>query len=170
MCKWQRFGVCPSIDSWQSLMTLINNLSRVDEGASFDGEANMVGTTARLTTLLRKYKLPATLEIIRPGFGMTELCAGSIYNKTCPSYDVQHNLGRYATATEPGNLESSGESLFREYYDDPEATSEASTEGFWTVTGDRATIDEHGYLHLTGRAAASMVSSLTRTRSRGLAG
>ncbi|KAI4170001.1 MAG: hypothetical protein LQ346_008908 [Caloplaca aetnensis] len=141
------------------------------------GEANVVETSERLTTLLRKYKLPATLEVIRPGFGMTETCAGSIYNKACPSYDVQHNLefnslgtcipglamrvrtdeGRPAAAHELGSLELSGEVLFREYYNNPEATAEAFTEDGWFITGDRAIMDENGYLHLTGRSKESII-------------
>lgn len=141
------------------------------------GEANVVETSEKLTALLRKYKLPADLEVIRPGFGMTETCAGSIYNKTCPSYDIEHKLefnslgtcipgltmrvtndeGRAAAANEPGSLELSGEILFREYFNNPEATAEAFTEDGWFITGDRAMIDENGYLHLTGRSKESII-------------
>ncbi|KAL8923090.1 MAG: hypothetical protein Q9208_004774 [Pyrenodesmia sp. 3 TL-2023] len=141
------------------------------------GEANVVDTSEKLTALLRKYKLPADLEVIRPGFGMTETCAGSIYNKTCPSYDSEHKLefnslgncipglkmrvtndeGRAAAANEPGSLELSGEILFREYFNNPRATAEAFTRDGWFITGDRAVIDENGYLHLTGRSKESII-------------
>ncbi|KAI4191316.1 MAG: hypothetical protein LQ348_003537 [Seirophora lacunosa] len=141
------------------------------------GEANVVETSEKLTALLRRYKLPADVEVIRPGFGMTETCAGSIYSKKCPSYDIEHRLefnslgtcipgltmritnddGRPAATNEPGSLELSGEILFREYFNNPKATVEAFTQDGWFITGDRAIIDKNGYLHLTGRSKESII-------------
>ena len=51
-------------------------------------------TAAALTKTLRDHNLKG--EVIIPGFGMTETCAGCIYGKTCPSYDVEKG---YATAS-----------------------------------------------------------------------
>ena len=50
------------------------------------GEANVVETCAALTKYL--YQFHVARDVIRPGFGMTETCAGSIYGLDCPSYDV----------------------------------------------------------------------------------
>ena len=50
------------------------------------GESNTIDTVVALTRVLQGYNLQS--EVIRPGFGMTETCAGSIYSKACPSYDV----------------------------------------------------------------------------------
>ncbi|KAL8869901.1 MAG: hypothetical protein Q9174_003924, partial [Haloplaca sp. 1 TL-2023] len=141
------------------------------------GEANVVDTSRKMTVLLQRYKVPADIEIIRPGFGMTETCAGSIYNRKCPSYDVQHDLefnslgtcipgltmritddeGRPAAVDEPGSLELSGEVVFTEYFNNSEATAQAFTSDGWFITGDRALIDENGYLHLTGRLKESII-------------
>ncbi|KAL8829806.1 MAG: hypothetical protein Q9191_001809 [Dirinaria sp. TL-2023a] len=141
------------------------------------GEANVVETASALTNLLRKYNLPTDTEVVRPGFGMTETCAGSIYSKKCPSYDVAHNLefnslgtcipglnmrittedGVAAGPNEVGGLELSGEVLFREYYNNPKATEEAFTSDGWFITGDRALVDTNGYLCLTGRAKESII-------------
>ena len=141
------------------------------------GEANVVETASALTLLLRNYNLPADTEVIRPGFGMTETCAGSIYSKKCPSYDVAQNLefnslgtcipglimritteeGAAAGPNEAGSLELFGEILFRGYYNNPKATKEAFTSDGWFITGDRALIDENGYLSLTGRAKESII-------------
>ena len=141
------------------------------------GEANVVETANALTVLLRQYNLPADTEVIRPGFGMTETCAGSIYSKKCPSYDVAHNLefnslgtcipglnmritteeGVAAGPNEAGSLELFGEVLFQEYYNNPRATQEAFTSDGWFITGDRALIDKNGYLCLTGRAKDSII-------------
>ncbi|KAL8731399.1 MAG: hypothetical protein Q9181_004327 [Wetmoreana brouardii] len=141
------------------------------------GEANVVETSEKLTALLQQYKLPAGAEVIRPGFGMTETCAGSIYSKKCPSYDIEHKLefnslgtcipgltmritndeGKPVLTNEPGSLELSGEVLFREYFNNPKATAEAFTQDGWFITGDRAMIDNNGYLHLTGRSKESII-------------
>ena len=141
------------------------------------GEANVVETASALTLLFRKYNLPEDTEVIRPGFGMTETCAGSIYSKKCPSYDVAHNFefnslgtcipglnmrittdeGVAARPNEAGSLELSGGILFREYYNNPKATKESFTSDGWFITGDRALIDKNGYLCLTGRAKESII-------------
>ena len=54
------------------------------------GEANVVETCAALTEQLSKYG--AGRNVIRPGFGMTETCAGMIYGLACPSYDLLNSL------------------------------------------------------------------------------
>lgn len=53
------------------------------------GERNVVASVAALTQTLQKYGAPDNL--IRPGFGMTEICAGSIYIRDCPRLDMAHN-------------------------------------------------------------------------------
>ena len=141
------------------------------------GEANVVETSHSLTMLLRNYNLPAEIEVIRPGFGMTETCAGSIYSRECPSYDLAHKLefnslgtcipglsmrisneaGNIAAPNEAGSLELFGEVLFREYFNNPTATAEAFTPDGWFITGDRALIDTNGHLCLTGRVKESII-------------
>lgn len=54
------------------------------------GEANFVETCAALTEQLSGYGASGTF--VRPEFGMTETCAGSIYGLNCPSYDLQKGL------------------------------------------------------------------------------
>lgn len=51
----------------------------------------------------------------------------------------------------PGQLQISGPTVFREYYNNPRATMESFTSDGWFITGDVAQIDEEGRLHLTGR-------------------
>jgi thioesterase domain-containing protein len=139
------------------------------------GEANVVETCSGLTRLMGDYRAP--VSFIRPGFGMTETCAGSIYSKNCPSYDVEnkwefaslgtctpglkmrvsHEDGRIAGPSEVGNLELSGPILFREYYNNPTATKEAFTSDGWFITGDRAFTDRFGRLSLAGRAKETII-------------
>ena len=139
------------------------------------GEANVVETSVALTKLLQRYG--ARSEVIRPGFGMTETCAGSMYSRSCPSYDLSHNFefnnlgscipgmqmrvstdsGELAASNEAGSLELHGEPVFREYFNNAQATSEAFTPDGWFITGDRALIDSNGHLCLTGRAKESII-------------
>jgi len=139
------------------------------------GEANVVDTCAALTKQLQRYH--AAGEPIRPGFGMTETCAGSSYGKTCPSYDLEKTSefaslgtcipgmkmrvvkddGTEAATDEIGNLQVFGPVVFAGYFNNVQATTEAFTSDGWFITGDRASIDEKGYLHLTGRVKESII-------------
>ena len=138
------------------------------------GEANVVSTCADLTRILQTFG--ASGRLISPGFGMTETCAGCIYGKNCPDYDLANktefaSLGtcipgvamriklddkRIAGQDEIGNLEISGPVVFQEYYNNPTATSEAF-DGEWFATGDRAWIDSSKQLHLAGRAKETVI-------------
>ena len=138
------------------------------------GEVNVVETCDSLTTLLKPHGAPASF--IRPGFGMTETCAGSIYGLDCPNYDVTKNHeftclgecipglsmrisneGVVAGPDEVGDLELHGSILFNEYYNNEKATSEAFASDGWFMTGDRGRIDANGQLNLVGRAKESII-------------
>ncbi|KAF2651750.1 acetyl-CoA synthetase-like protein [Lophiostoma macrostomum CBS 122681] len=135
------------------------------------GEMNDTKTCVAATSLLERYG--AHPNVIMTGFGMTETCAGAIFNLECPSADVKEgrsvtSLGRCMTginmrvtlldterriadAGEAGDLEVSGSVVFGGYYRNPQATAEAFTADGWFRTGDRAVIDASGDLHLIGR-------------------
>lgn len=109
------------------------------------GEANPTGLAATLSQLLAKLGAPE--HFIRPDFGMTETCAGSIYNVDCPAFDLTHgkeftSLSRcipgmkmrvthsgadgavvVLKANEVGNLEVTGANVFNKYFNNPEATA-----------------------------------------------
>lgn len=134
------------------------------------GEANVVETSTALMKILEPFGVPP--NVIRPGFGMTETCAGSIYGLDCPLYDVTRGFefaslgspipgmrmqitgaGREVLKNnETGNLEVAGTIVFQNYYNDHEATAEAKTSDGWFKTGDLAFIDSCGQLNLAGRA------------------
>ncbi|KAL2050996.1 hypothetical protein ABVK25_008742 [Lepraria finkii] len=135
------------------------------------GEANPTETTDAVSKLLSVHGAPP--NVIVPGFGMTETCAGSIFNGDCPRYDVENKLefttlgtcipgiqmritvqsegGRIAKPNERGDLEVSGPVVFKEYYNNAAATAEAFTADGWFKTGDKAFIDSAGMLNLAGR-------------------
>ncbi|KAL6712850.1 hypothetical protein ACLMJK_009562 [Lecanora helva] len=135
------------------------------------GESNNTETCRAVADLLHhKYRAPE--NVIIPGFGMTETCAGAIFNLHCPSYDIQHGLefaslgqcmpgiqmritqtseARSPGMVESGDLEVTGPVVFREYYNNHTATEDAFTSDGWFKTGDQGLIDSSGYLRLTGR-------------------
>jgi acyl-CoA synthetase (AMP-forming)/AMP-acid ligase II/thioesterase domain-containing protein len=123
------------------------------------GEANVIEMCLRLSQSLQKYQ--AGTDVIVPGFGMTETCAGSIYNTSCPSYDSANHYefasvglcvpGIEIRLSGESDLELKGPIVFSRYYNNPTATAEAFTSDGWFKTGDTAMIDNSGKLSLTGR-------------------
>lgn len=98
-------------------------------------------------------------------WGMTELQAGT-YNRPGDTAEQRYNTAGFATpgmeirvvdedgavleAGEEGELQIVGCSVFPGYYKNPEANAESFDNG-WFRTGDLATIDDAGYLTITGR-------------------
>lgn len=141
------------------------------------GESNVVTTCEALTHELHRFNTRG--EVIRPGFGMTETCAGSIYSCACPSFDLMRglefaNLGtcipgmemrvmrtaagdKQATPGEVGDLQVAGPVVFDHYFNNPVATADAFTADGWFVTGDLAWIDESGSLNLAGRSKDTII-------------
>lgn len=133
------------------------------------GEANDTGTCVALTNLLAKYGSPD--NVIMPGFGMTETCAGAIYNLDWPASDLNSgrstvsvgrcmdgvemrvtvSSGRLASPGDTGNLEVRGDVIFQSYYHNVSATAEALTSDGWFRTGDKGFMDSQGNLNLVGR-------------------
>lgn len=99
-------------------------------------------------------------------WGMTELQAG-IYTRPTDSFEIATTTsGRAAPGDEirvadyddqplargkEGELQIRGGSLFRGYYNNDEANSQAFTRDGWFRTGDLAVMDEGGNVRITGR-------------------
>lgn len=127
------------------------------------------------SALLERYGSPR--NVITTGYGMTETCAGAIFNLNCPDYDVASgyklasvgkcmkgiemrvtvssgdtiSYRKLAAPNQSGDLEVRGEVVFSGYYRNPEATEEAFISDGWFRTGDKASIDLNGNLNLIGR-------------------
>lgn len=136
------------------------------------GEANPTDLCVRLTKRLQEFGAPDNLLV--PGFGMTETCAGSILNLSCPAHDVANHynfsaLGLCVPGIEMritpsleieeshpgiegvGSFEVRGPIVFKSYYNNAKATAEAFTSDGWFKTGDSAFIDASGMLNFAGR-------------------
>ncbi|HJS97344.1 MAG TPA: AMP-dependent synthetase/ligase [Solirubrobacteraceae bacterium] len=88
------------------------------------------------------------------GWGMTETTAVGAVN-TLESIKFG-TVGRAMPGVEfkiaeDGEILTKGPNVFREYWRNPEATKETFTEDGWLMTGDLGSLDEDGYLSITGR-------------------
>jgi long-chain acyl-CoA synthetase len=91
--------------------------------------------------------------IVIQGYGATETGFG-----TCTTRE-DHGLGTVGRAVPPvevrlaedGEIQFGGPTLFKGYWNDPEATAAAHTDDGWYRTGDIGRLDEEGRLILMGR-------------------
>ncbi|EKM53033.1 uncharacterized protein PHACADRAFT_147361 [Phanerochaete carnosa HHB-10118-sp] len=135
------------------------------------GESVPVKTAVEFADLLERYGAPR--NALRAGFGMSETGAGCIYDtrdivrsagdsaekylslgECCPGVTLRvasRSTGEVCAAFAPGQLQLKGPSVFREYYNNPQATAESFSADGWFTTGDSAMLDGDGNLHLVGR-------------------
>ena len=107
---------------------------------------------------------------IRPqtGYGMTEAHSHNYTlpdddpqrivqtaGRACPGYELKiwslDNADLEVNAGEVGQVGGRGASLMLGYFDDSAVTANSFNSHGWFMTGDLGSLDEDGYLHLTGR-------------------
>lgn len=92
---------------------------------------------------------------ISEGWGMTE---NSAYGTSCVPFRLD-KVGCIGKAydgvniriSEEGEIQVKGPCNMKEYYLEPEKTAEVFTEDGWLRTGDKGTMDDEGYIRITGR-------------------
>jgi long-chain acyl-CoA synthetase len=100
--------------------------------------------------------------LILEGYGMSETTAASTLN-TQGSFRFG-TVGRSLPGTEvsiaaDGEVLMRGPHVFAGYFKDDEATREAFTEDRWLRSGDLGSLDEDGYLRITGRKKDLVITS-----------
>ncbi|KAG2136714.1 atromentin synthetase [Suillus clintonianus] len=154
----------------------LSSLKRINSG----GEAIVSKTAQAFVAMMKKFsKNPSAVSlVIASGFGMTETCAGCIYNypvdvlATEPAREFL-DLGRPISGCEmritdsadsvtlrpdgeSGELQIRGPMVFVRYYNNAEATSSSFVEGGWYRTGDVGII-ENGVMRLSGRIKDTII-------------
>lgn len=100
--------------------------------------------------------------VILEGYGLTETTAPATVNLADKS-----KIGTVGPAlpgvgvrlADDGEIEVRGINVFKEYWNDPEATAEAFSDGGWFHTGDIGSFDSEGFLTITGRKKEIIVTA-----------
>ncbi|KOG55177.1 long-chain fatty acid--CoA ligase [Streptomyces griseoflavus] len=95
------------------------------------------------------------------GYGLTESCAATAFNpwdRQKIGTVGQPLPGSVIRIADDGEVLLHGEHLFTEYWNNEAATKEALSDG-WFHTGDIGTLDEDGYLAITGRKKEILVTA-----------
>jgi fatty-acyl-CoA synthase len=118
--------------------------------------------------LMRRVMTEMHLSEMTIAYGLTEASPGitqvartdSIERRTqtvgraLPEIEVRiadPATGEPVGVNEPGELWSRGYNTMKGYYNNPQATAQAITADGWLRSGDQATMDEDGYVRITGR-------------------
>jgi long-chain acyl-CoA synthetase len=99
--------------------------------------------------------------LVLEGYGMTETCAAGTLNS--PDAFRFGTVGRPLAGTEvaiaeDGELLVRGPSIFAGYHRDPGATAEVLEAG-WLHTGDLGSVDDDGFVRITGRKKDIIITS-----------
>ncbi|MEU3465515.1 AMP-dependent synthetase/ligase [Streptomyces sp. NPDC006733] len=95
------------------------------------------------------------------GYGLTESCAATAFNpwdRTKIGTVGQPLPGSTVRIADDGEVLLHGEHLFSGYWNNEAATADAVSDG-WFHTGDLGTVDEDGYLSITGRKKEIIVTA-----------
>ncbi|MDF2560238.1 MAG: long-chain fatty acid--CoA ligase [Microbacterium sp.] len=100
--------------------------------------------------------------VILEGYGLTETTAPATVNLADKS-----KIGTVGPAlpgvgvrlADDGEIEVRGINVFKEYWNNAEATAEAFSEGGWFHTGDIGSFDSEGFLTITGRKKEIIVTA-----------
>ncbi|MDT0613171.1 AMP-dependent synthetase/ligase [Streptomyces lancefieldiae] len=107
---------------------------------------------------------------IYEGYGLTESTAAATANP--PGRTRYGTVGRPVPGVtvriaDDGEILLNGDNVFQGYLNNPKATDDALRDG-WLATGDLGSLDEDGYLTITGRKKEILVTSGGKSVSPGL--
>lgn len=146
------------ITYWESLATekqneLTNALAKL--------RLMISGSAALPVSVMERWKSIST-HLLLERYGMTEIgmALSNPYEGPRVAGHVGYPLpGVSARLSEEGEIQIKGPTVFKEYWNKPEATSESFTEDGWFKTGDIAAVDEIGGYRILGRNSVDIIKS-----------
>jgi long-chain acyl-CoA synthetase len=96
------------------------------------------------------------------GYGLTECCAATTVGRfSNPKVGTvgQPLPGVKVRVADDGELQLQGDHVFAGYLNDPEASAAAFTDDHWLRTGDLASLDDDGFVKITGRSKEILVTA-----------
>ena len=140
---------------------LLDKLVRAKVRGRFGGKIRyFISGGAALNPVVGEFFTALGVGIIQ-GYGQTE--ASPLITVNRPSWIKIDSCGQAFDRTEiqianDGELLVRGPSLMKGYWDDPKATDGTIKDG-WLYTGDLATVDDDGFVRITGRKKDLIVTS-----------
>ncbi|MEH0147290.1 long-chain fatty acid--CoA ligase [Corynebacterium sp. Q4381] len=98
---------------------------------------------------------------IYEGYGLTETCAAACVNNADANKigTVGRPMNGYSVRiNDDGEIEFAGPGVISEYWNNPEATADGITDG-WFNTGDLGEVDDEGFVRITGRKKDLIVTA-----------
>jgi malonyl-CoA/methylmalonyl-CoA synthetase len=177
---WKEFGA-GRISVFMAVPTIYHRLIASWDAATSDDQHRrseaaqslrlmVSGSAALPATVLDRWR-DITGHTLLERYGMTELGmvlsnplrgerVGGAVGKPLPTVETRI-LGDDGGPIEPpgsGHLQVKGPSLFREYWNRPEATEAAFDDG-WFVTGDVVSVDDRGIYRILGRNSVDIIKT-----------
>ena len=128
------------------------------------------GSAALPVTVLEKWETISRHRLLER-YGMTEIGMGisnpydgerkaGYIGKPLPGVEIRlvDEENREVNLEESGEIQVKGESVFKEYWNKPEATQKTFTDDGWFKTGDIAIV-ENGYYKILGRDSIDIIKS-----------
>ena len=160
---WSRFEYRNGRGPWKAsflLWPVLNKLVAEKLLSRLGGKLRFaVAGGAALSPAVSKVFVGLGLPICQ-GYGLTEaspLLAVNLLEKNDPSSVGPAVPGVETRIGENGVLLARGPNVMMGYWNNPEATRQVLSEDGWLNTGDQVRIDEHGFIHITGRVKEIIV-------------
>lgn len=154
---WQRFEMNQGREKWslrQLFWPILNRLVAGKVAARFGGRLRLVASGgARLSPKIAKVFVGLGINIFQ-GYGLTEtspILTTNTLSRNKPWTVGLPLMGAEIRLSEEGELQARGPYIMSGYWKNPDATAGIIDQDGWLKTGDIASIDDQGFISITGR-------------------